>query len=107
MVKSECKSHFNKNHVLSATLMLVCKLAPTCRGQRKTKERDRVLQIGRWQLNSATELAYEAYLRCPQDDWVSTPARLLQIYMEALMRVMHSVQMVSMAPYSLKIVPLK
>lgn len=24
--------------------------------------------------------------RCPQDDWVSTPARLLQIYMEALMR---------------------
>ena len=84
MIKSERKSHFNKNHVLSATMILVCKLAPTCRGQRKTKERDRMLQVGRWQLNSARELAYKAYLRYPQDAWVSTPARLLQIYMEAL-----------------------
>lgn len=90
MVKSECKSHFNKNHVLSAMLMLVCKLAPTCRGQRKIKERDRMLQICRWQLNSAKELAYKTYLRCPQDDWISTPARLLQIYMEALIWFSHA-----------------
>ena len=71
--------------------------------QRAKKDQRKRQSAPDWQV----AVEYEAYLRCPQDDWVSTPARLLQIYMEALMRVMHSVQMVSMAPYSLKIVPLK
>lgn len=41
-------------------------------------------------MNSARELAYKAYVRCPQDDQVSAPAKLLQIYIEALIGFGHA-----------------
>lgn len=88
--------------------MLVYETCPNM--QRAKKDQRKRQSAPDWQVavEFIKELAYEAYLRCPQDDWVSTPARLLQIYMVEAPNAGHAFsQMVSMAPYSLKIVPMK